>query len=146
MSGALKTLAWTLYACAIASGLFAHASCSTDLVIVKGRVENPPRNAIVRVQLVFAKQQVGDSGEVTVENGPFTIEIPFYTQSRAPVLIGNLLEKCDRKPKTVIVTLVAGDQEYDRVSLDLAKDFKMPYPTAYTLRTEIVLHGPVDPH
>ena len=57
-------------------------------------------------------------------------------------MMGTLLEKCDRKPKTVVVTLVDADQEYDRVSLDLAKDFKMPDPSAYALRSEIVLHGP----
>jgi len=43
------------------------------------------------------------------------------------------------------VTLVEADQErdheYDRVSLDLAKDFKMADPSAYALRSEILLHG-----
>ena len=60
------------------------------------------------------------------------------------MLMGSLLEKCDRKPKTMVVTLLQGDQnqEYDRVSLDLTKDFKMADPSAYTLRTEIVLNGP----
>jgi hypothetical protein len=40
------------------------------------------------------------------------------------------------------VTLIGADQEYDRVSLDLAKDFTMTDPSAYTLRSEIVLHVP----
>jgi len=35
-----------------------------------------------------------------------------------------------------------GDQEYDRVSLDLAKDFKMADPSAYALRSVMLLHGP----
>lgn len=125
---------------------FAHDWCGTDVVIIKGRVEHPPRSASisVRVQLVYPKQKPGESGEVTVENGEFTIQIPFLTQSRAPVLIGNLMEKCDRKPKKVVVTLIEGDrnQEYDRVSLDLAKDFKMADPSAYTPRSVIVLSGP----
>jgi hypothetical protein len=58
--------------------------------------------------------------------------------------MGRRLERCDRKPKTVVVTPLPGDQnqEYDRVSLDLAKDFKMADPSAYTLPTEIVLNGP----
>ena len=73
----------------------------------------------------------------------FTIRISFLTQSRAPVLMGNLMEKCDKKPKTVVVTLLEGDQnqEYDRVSLDLERDFKMADPSAYTPRSEIVLSG-----
>lgn len=126
------------------TGKFAHAVCDFDVVIIKGRVEHPPRRASVRVQLVYPKQKRGESGEVTVENGKFTIQIPFLTQSRAPVLVGSLMEKCDRKPKTVEVTLLEGDQnqEYDRVSLDLAKDFKMADPSAYTPRSEIVLSGP----
>ena len=122
---------------------FAHAVCNTDVVIIKGRVEHPPRSASVRVQLVYSKQKRGESGEVTVENGKFTIQIPFLTQSHAPVLIGNLMEKCHRKPKTVVVTLLEGDQnqEYDRVSLDMVKDFTMADPSAYTPRSEIVLSG-----
>ena len=43
--------------------------------------------------------------------------------------------------KTVVVTLVAGDHEYDRVSLDWAKDFKMTDLTEYALRSDLVLHG-----
>jgi hypothetical protein len=48
------------------------------------------------------------------------IRIPFLTQSRAPVLgLGGF--KCDLRPKTVVVTLLAGDHEDDRVSLRLGK-------------------------
>jgi hypothetical protein len=81
---------------------------------------------------------------VTVEGGTFRIQIPFLTQSRAPGLLG-IREKCDRKPETVVVTLKEADQEYDRVSLDLAKDFKMADPSAYALRSEILLHGSLGP-
>ena len=41
----------------------------------------------------------------------------------------------------MVVTLVAGDHEFDRVSLDWAKDFKMADPTAYTVRSDLILHG-----
>jgi hypothetical protein len=128
----------TLLTCA-----FARASCGTDVVIISGHVTLQPQRAIVRVQLLYAKSRPGESGEVTVENGTFTIQIPFLTQSRAPLLIGNLLEKCDRKPQTVVVTLLGGNEnlEYDRVSLNLAKDFKMADPSAYTPRSGIVLSG-----
>jgi hypothetical protein len=94
-------------------------------------------------QLVYPKKWGGDSAETTVENGRFSIPIEFLTQSRRPLLVGNLREKCDRRPETVVIMLVGSDpsQEYDRVSLDLRKDFKMADPTAYTLRSEIVLNG-----
>src|SRR4029077_11421194 len=144
---AFKALAGTLSFCTIFSGAFSHAWCPVDVVIVNGRVDHAPRKGIVRVQLVYPKQKqkIGESGDVTVEGGSFRIQIPFLTQSRAPVLIGTLLEKCDRKPRTVVVTLMEGDQEYDRVSLDLAKDFKMPDPSAYALRSAMLLHGPPGP-
>jgi hypothetical protein len=133
---------------------FAASWCGTEVVILKGRVENPPRDASIRVQLLYAKKQQehlgkqqaqpGESGEVTLENGRFTIQIPFVTQYREPVIFAGLRDKCDRKPKTVVVTLLEGDQneERDRVSLDLAKDFTKADATAYTPRSDIVLHGP----
>jgi hypothetical protein len=37
---------------------------------------------------------------------------------------------------------MANDQEYDRVSLDMAKDFKKIELSAYALRSEILLRGP----
>jgi hypothetical protein len=55
--------------------------------------------------------------------------------------IGSLLEKCHRKPKTVIATLLEGDQDQDRVAYDFPKDFKMADASAYTLRSEVVLSG-----
>ncbi len=124
---------------------FSFAGCPLDEVIVKGRIVNAPPDAVVRVQLVYARQQVGDSTEVKLDKDTFAIKVPFYTQSRAPVINGNLFEKCNRKPKTVIVSLIGGAREYDRVSLDMAKDFTTPYPSAYILRSEIVLHGPSTP-
>ena len=146
MCHALKTLAWMLWILALAVPVLSHAVCPTHLVVVKGRVRNARNSDIVRVQLVYAKQQIGDSADVTVEGGSFTLQVPFYTQSRKPVLFGTWREKCDRKPETVIVTLMEGDHEEDRISLDLAKDFTMPYPSAYMLRSEIVLHGPLGTH
>jgi hypothetical protein len=55
--------------------------------------------------------------------------------------MGSLREKCDRKPKAVVITLREDDQELDRVSLDFARDFRMADPTAYALRSEAVLNG-----
>lgn len=145
--GAFRALAGILSICPISSAAFSHASCPVDVVIVSGRIEHVPRKGIVRVQLVYPKQkqEMGESGDVTVEGGTFRIQIPFLTQSRAPGLLG-IREKCGRKPETVVVTLEEADQdrdhEYDRVSLDLAKDFKIADPSAYALRSEILLHGP----
>jgi hypothetical protein len=110
--------------------------------MVSGRIDHPPGKGLVRVQLVYPKQKLGESGDVTVDGESFSIQIPFLTQSRAPGLLG-IRERCDRKPETVVVTLIEADQEYDRVSLDLAKDFKMADPSAYAPRSKILLHGPL---
>jgi hypothetical protein len=139
--GAAKTLR-SIVSVAIITCAFANALCSVDVVVVRGRVDHVPGNAKVRVQLLYAKNMAGESGEVTIENGRFSIPIEFLTQGRRPVVNG-ILEKCNRRPKTVIVTLVEsdGDHEYDRVSLDFAKDFKMADSSAYALRSELVLSG-----
>ena len=98
---------------------------------------------IVKVQLIYPKDKIGESGDVTVEDGSFRIPILFFTQSRAPFLNGSIPpEKCARKPKTIVVSLIANNREYDRVSLDMAKDFKKIEPSTYALRSEILLQGP----
>ena len=138
---AVTALPLVLTICLLCSGALAHAACSVAVVIVNGRVEHAPRNGRVRVQLVYPKQKKGELGETTLEDGSFRIQIPFLTESRRPVLV-NLPEKCDRKPETVVVSLVEADHEDDHVSLDLARDFKLADPSAYASRSEIVLRGP----
>jgi hypothetical protein len=141
--GVLKAFIGTLAICVISSGAFLHAACSIDTIIVDGRVEHAPRKGIVKVQLIYPKDKIGESGDVSVEDGSFRIPILFFTQSRAPFLNGGIpLEKCTRKPKTIVVSLIANDQEYDRVSLDMAMDFKKIELSAYVLRSEILLRGP----
>lgn len=121
--------------------MVAHAQCSVKTVLVRGKVEHAPGKATVRVELVYPKRRPGESGEVTVENGRFSIPIEFLTQSNRPLL--NIVPvRCNRKPQTVVITLETSDQEYDRVSLDLSKDFKMAGYSAYALRSEIILKGP----
>jgi hypothetical protein len=141
--GAFKALVGTLSLCAIFSTAFSHAECSTDMVIVTGQVEHAPRKGIVKVQLVYPKGKIGESGDTTVEDASFRIQIPFFTRSRSPFLNGTIPpEKCARKPETIVVSLMENDQEYDRISLKMDKDFKKVDPSAYALRSEISLHGP----
>jgi len=141
--GVFKVLVGILCICVISSGGFLLAECSIDTIIVNGQVEHAPRKGKVKVQLIYSNGRIGESGDVTVEDGSFRIPILFFTQSRAPFLNRSIpTEKCTRKPKTVDVSLIANDQEYDRVSLDMAKDFKKIEPSAYALRSEILLRGP----
>jgi len=141
--GMFKALAGTLSICVIFSGAFLRAECSIDTIIVNGQVEHAPRKGIVKVQLIYPNDKMGESGDVTVEDGSFRIPILFFTQSRAPFLNRSIPpEKCARKPKTIVVSLIANDQEYDRVSSDMTKDFKEIELSTYALRSEILPHGP----
>ena len=145
VGGVLKALIGTLSICVISSGASLHAECSIDAIIVNGRVEHAPRKGIVKVQLVYPKGRIGESADITVEEESFRVPILFLTQSRAHAhfLNGSIpLDKCTRKPTTIVVSLIANDQEYDRVSLDMTNDFKRIEPSTYGLRSEIVLRGP----
>ena len=84
--GVLKALIGTLSICVICSGIFLHAECSIDTIIVNGQVEHAPRKGIVKVQLIYPKDKIGESGDVTVEDESFRIPILFFTQSRATPL------------------------------------------------------------
>jgi hypothetical protein len=118
----------------------AYAECPVDTVILKGRVEHASLGARIQVQLVYPKGVTGETGETSVEDGAFHIPIEFLTLSKRP-LLRNLPEKCDRKPKTVNVTLIEGDQQGEPLSLDFARDFKVADASAYTLRSDLVLQG-----
>jgi hypothetical protein len=143
VNGTFKALIGNLFILVISSGTLLWAECPIDTIIVNGRVEHAPPKGLVKVQLVYPKGRIGESGDVTLENESFRIPILFFTQSRAHTLNWSIPpEKCTRKPKTVVVSLIANEQEYDRVSLDMAKDFKQIEPNAYALRSEILLQGP----
>jgi len=113
------------------------AQCPVNTVMVRGRVENPQSNSRIQVQLLYPKQP-GESAETNLENNAFRIPIEFLTQSSKPLFKG-IHAKCERKPKTVVVTLLSGDHQSDQVSLDLLKDFDHLDVSAYTLRQELVL-------
>jgi|SRR5215469_1781363 len=121
--------------------LVGHAQCPVDAVLVKGRVEHPiaQNDYRVRVSLVYPKHKPGEAGEVTVEDAKFQIPVEFVTTQNS--LFTNLPKRCGRKPQTVVITLIRGDQKADEVSLDFAKDFRMVDASAYTLRSELVLHA-----
>jgi hypothetical protein len=137
--GAAKTIS-SMMATILITSMFAYTECPVGDVMVRGRVEHALRNSRVRVQLMYSGDLPGESGDVTVEDGRFSIPIEFITQSRRPVVNG-MLGKCGRRPKSVIVTLADRDHEYDRVTLDFAKDFITASPSAYSLQSEMVLNS-----
>src|ERR1700758_4807424 len=120
--------------------VIAHAQCPVNTVIIKGRVvDKANAHSKVRVQLVYPKRKPGESGEVSVEDGAFQIPIEFVTMQSS--IFTNLPNRCGRKPKTVVITLLEDDHETDEVFLDFGKNFKMVDASAYSLRLEVVLNG-----
>ena len=131
----LKVVCFAVIIC-----ISAGAQCPVQAVLIKGRVENSTVDSKVRVQLLYPKGKPGESGEVTVEDGAFQIPIEFVTEKSS--LFTNLPKRCSRKPKTVVITLMQGDQESDQVSLEFPRSFRMADAGAYALRSEVVLKGP----
>jgi|SRR5579872_242722 len=116
----------------------AHAQCPVHDVVVRGHIANPAPNSTIHVHLVYANKKPGESAELIPEDGSFHIPIEFLTQSSRP-LLANLPAKCGRKPQSVVVTLLDGDQERDSVSLMFPSDFDQTDPLYYVVRSEVVL-------
>jgi hypothetical protein len=145
--------------CLIACPLL-RAQCPVNSVVIKGRVENPPRNASVRVVLLYPpdrharnlpgtdmqnNERPGESAEAILDGDVFTIPVEFLTNDSRTEM--NFKPKCSRQPQTVVVTLKKGDssnsssdQEYDRVSLDFPREFKSDDSRHYMLRSDLVLN------
>jgi hypothetical protein len=121
--------------------LVTNAQCPVDTVIVKGRIEHSlaQNEYRVRVQLVYQKHKSGEAGEATVEDAEFQIPVEFVTAQSS--IFTNLPKRCGRKPQTVVITLLNGDQKSDEAFLDFAKNFRMVDASAYALRSELVLNG-----
>lgn len=141
---ALKSFA-RLSCLALIASTFAHAQCPVDSITIKGRVEHLPQNASVRVQLMYAKGQRGESAEAILDGATFTIPIEFVTNDRRTTM--NFKPRCEHKPQTVVITLQESTastedvREYDRVTLDFPHDFKTDDSKHYTVSSEVVLNG-----
>lgn len=135
------------------------AQCPVNSIVIKGRVENPPRNASVRVLLLYPpdthkkyptgtgmenNQRPGESAEAILDGDAFTIPVEFLTNDSRTVM--TFKSKCNRQPQTIVITLKESDnsggkdQEYDRVSLDFPRDFKSDDSQHYMVRSDVVLN------
>ena len=133
--------------------------CPVNSIVIKGRVERPPRNASVRVVLLYppdrhakglpgtdmqSNQRPGESAEAILDGDLFTIPIEFLTNDGRTEM--SYLSKCNRKPQTVVVTLkkndnsAGNDDELDRLSLDFPREFKSDDSRHYVLRSDLVLN------
>jgi len=141
MPSVLRKMALQVTGAIVGVCLVAHAQCPVDAIIVKGQIEHSTakKDYRVRVQLMYPKHKPGESGEVSVEEENFRIPLEFVTEQSS--LFSNLPKRCGRKPQTVNITLLSGEDKSDEVSLDFARSFTMVDASAYTLRAELVLDG-----
>jgi hypothetical protein len=136
----------------------AHAQCPVNSIVIKGHVEHLPRHATVKVELFYLPDPHaprkrnqpddsilrGESAEAILDGAAFSVPVEFVSNNRRPMM--SFGSRCDRKPESVVVTLLtsahAGDaaQELDRVSLDFPHDFKSDDQQHFTL-TDLVLNG-----
>src|SRR5579884_2475678 len=72
--GRMQAFKWLLGS-VLLSLATAHAQCPVVSVMVKGRVENAPPNARVRVQLIFDHNRPGASADTTLENASSHVPI-----------------------------------------------------------------------
>lgn len=136
-----------------------YGQCPVNSIVIKGHVERPPRNASVRVLLLYPPDphkkyppgtdmqgydRPGESAEAILDGEAFTIPVEFLTNdSRTEI---SYLSKCNRKPHRIVVTLQQSDesgnnpQELDRVSLDFPREFKSDDAQHYSLRSDLILN------
>lgn len=115
--------------------------CAVRTILVQGRVEDAARGASVTVELLYEHGQVGESDRLVLEGPTFRTRIAFSTGSSSTEVLGHALSRCKRSPKSVAVVLLEDDQEVDRVTLGVPRDFTAADPSELAVRSAVVLHG-----
>jgi hypothetical protein len=121
------------------------AKCPDDFVKVHGHVRCTVKSGDkVLVSLIFSEHQregTAPEAALDVQERAFSGEVVFSTNG------SNRFERCNARPKTVLVRLIgANGAEQDRTLLKISDAFK--YDTEhgeYTLLTDITLSGWCDP-
>lgn len=116
----------------------AYAQCPVHRVVVRGHVASPAPKSTIHVQLVYSDKKPGEAADLIPVGDSFRIPIEFLTQSSRP-LLENLPARCGRRPQSVVVSLLAGDQKRDSVLLRFPADFDQTDPSDYLARSEVVL-------
>ena len=117
------------------------SACGIRTILVQGRAEDVLHDGSVTVELIYEDGKVGESDSLIFEGTAFRTRIPFSTRSNSNEVLGHAWSKCKRTPTSVAVVLLEGDQEVDRVTLSVAKDFISADPTELAVRSSVVLHG-----
>jgi hypothetical protein len=125
------------------------AKCPRNFVQVHGKIECTFKpDYKVLVTLIYSEHQPEAFGEETaldLRGSSFKGEVAFDTfVSYNPITGGH---KCSRKPKGVLVRLIAADgTEWDRKDLKIADAFSYEEEKGrYAIRSDLILHGWCEP-
>jgi hypothetical protein len=124
------------------------AKCAINSVRVHGKVQctfKPDYKALIT--LIYSGHQREATGEETaldLRDGSFDGVVAFTTFVSYNPLTGH---NCGRRPKGVIVRLIAADgTEWDRKELKIADAFGYNEEQGqYSVRTDLILHGWCEP-
>lgn len=116
------------------------AKCASLEVTVKGEIEGTATglNVLVEISSDTPGDAITDSRQtVSLQGSQFRVVASFNTTS-------NLVsaETCDRKPHSITVKLMRGDQVLDRQVLSIEKDFRRTKKGGYDLARPLILHAP----
>jgi len=118
----------------------ARASCNRITITVDGTVEPPVAGALVRLEAQPSTGNGRDSQDVWPDaNGTFSAVLWYSTSAKGEVgaLFGN---DCSRRPREVVVSLVAGDRTLVRARLDAA-GFLVDALGNYRAKSRVTLRG-----
>ena len=120
----------------VAAGGTAWAKCNSLSITVEGIVEPHADVAIVRVDVEPAERPGRESAAVWPDtDGRFSASLWYSTQ----VGLGILGNDCSRRPKTVLVSLVAGERTLATARLDVRSDFAVDALGNYRTKSRVVL-------
>jgi len=118
----------------------AWAPCNRITITVDGTVEPPVAGALVRLEAQPSRGNGRDSDAVWPDaNGSFSASVWYSTSVKGEVgaLFG---DDCSRKPREVVVSLVAGDRTLATTHLDAA-GFLVDALGNYRAKSRVTLRG-----
>jgi hypothetical protein len=118
----------------------AWAACNRITITVDGNVEPPVAGALVRLEAQPSMGNGRDSQDVWPDaDGSFAAMLWYSTSAKGEVgaLFGN---DCSRKPREVVVSLVAGDRTLATARLDAAR-FLVDALGNYRAKSRVTLRG-----
>jgi hypothetical protein len=124
------------------------AKCPKNLIEVHGKLQCTFKaDYKVLITLIYSERQREASGEETaldIHDGSFKGEVAFSTFSSSNPFRGDI---CGRRPKSVLVRLIAADGTvWDRKELNIADAFRYDEEQRqYMVLSELTLHGWCEP-